>query len=96
MFKTLDTGVLIGTEMMHDWTTAKKCYRKGMTSLCTSGKQNAASELDQTKTLESKSESLIWKLQNIEYFTAFHPRGLAEMPKKSYKTLTKPWFLISK
>lgn len=53
-----------------------------MTSLCTSGKQNAASELDLTKTLESKSESLIWKLQNIEYFTAFHPRGLAEMPKK--------------
>lgn len=68
----LDTGVLIGTEMMHDWTTAKKCYKKVMTSLCTSGKQNAVSELDQTKKLESKSESLIWK-QNIEYFTAFHP-----------------------
>lgn len=85
MFKTLDTGVWIGTEMMHDWTTAKKCYRKGMTSLCTSGKQNAASELDQTKTLESKSESLIRKLQNIEYFTAFHPPTLLKCQKKATK-----------
>lgn len=48
-------------------------------------KQNAASELYQTKKkkLESESESLIWKLQNFQYFTVLqHLAGSKKKKKK--------------
>lgn len=74
MFKTLDTGVLIGIEIMHDWTTAKKNAIKK--------EWHHFAHLENKMLLESKSESLIWKLQNIEYFTAFHPPTLLKCQKK--------------